>query len=113
MQRKSERARRHWRKHTGEVVFQAWFQFYVDAYESTAVEEASSPVEDTSTDYTDIISMFRMVMCRQQILGAQVLSAWREFVSFSKSDKEQEMRRNMMWKKVNSWLDQYKSSDQP
>ena len=114
VQAKQERARLHRHQHLGRFVFQAWLEFYVASCEE-AVEEAHSPAEDTdiSQDYTDIVAVFRLVGSMQQTMGPRVLAAWKDFTTSTKSEQEQEVRRNLMWKKVNSWLGQYKSGDQP
>lgn len=94
-------------------MFQTWLEFYVASCE--AAEEAHSPVENTdiSQDYLDVVAAFRLVKSRQQTTGPRVFAAWKDFVVSTKSEQEQEVRRNLMWKKVNSWLGQYKAGDQP
>jgi len=37
--------------------------------------------------------------------------AWKEFVARSAVEKQQEEKRNQLWEKVNSWLEQYKSGN--
>ena len=100
-------------------MFHNWLEFYVASCEAKVEELPEDPVPlspssdsfESTAQYDDILTAFRMVIDTQQTLGPRILAKWREFVGVSRSEKEQEHRRNLMWKKVNSWLDQYKSPD--
>lgn len=112
---KNERATCHYRRILGTSVFHAWLEFYVESCEerdSAGVHEllADSFEEAASSSHYDpIISAFRVVRATQQTLGPRVFTRWKDFVVLSRSEKEQEKRRDMMWRKVNSWLEQYKT----
>ena len=103
----NEQAKQHYRKHLGQRVFHAWLEFYVTSYESHG--EASSQESDSRYDFA--VRSFRLVSAIQSTVGPGVLVAWKDFVARSKAEKQQEDKRNQLWEKVNSWLEQYKSGN--
>ena len=112
---KRDRAVKHHRRVVGAKVFHTWLEFYVESCEGRESPDvhvllADSFEEAASTSHYDpIIAAFRLVLVTQQTIGATVMSRWKEFMTVSRSEKEQEHRRDMMWRKVNSWLEQYKT----
>jgi hypothetical protein len=103
----SDKAKQHYRKHLGQRVFHAWLEFYVTSYESHG--EVSSQESDSRYDFA--VRAFRLVSAIQSTVGPGVMAAWKDFVARSKAEKQQEDKRNQLWEKVNSWLEQYKSGN--